>query len=161
MSAILILTPLIVGGGWTAISAAAAGAAVALGLTVRSAAKEEIAEARQGQAVAARNSVEVEVKNSEVLENVRTEQQIVLRGQEGVEVRVKRDARGRCVVCASGQGKTKAELKAFAERFTGRMTQCFVYNRVMTELKAKGFQVMSEERAKDETVNIRVRQWEG
>ncbi len=161
MSAVLILTPLIVGGGWTAISAAAAGAAVALGLTVRSAAKEEIAEARQGQAVAARNSVEVEVKNSEVLENVRTEQQIVLRGQEGVEVRVKRDARGRCVVCASGQGKTKAELKAFAERFTGRMTQCFVYNRVMTELKAKGFQVMSEERAKDETVNIRVRQWEG
>jgi hypothetical protein len=103
----------------------------------------------------------VEVKNSQVLENVRTEQQIVLRGQDGVEVRVKRDARGHCVVCASGKGKTKAELRAFAERFTDRMTQCFVYNRVMTELKAKGFQVMSEERAKDETVNIRVRQWEG
>ncbi|MGD0999201.1 MAG: DUF1257 domain-containing protein [Candidatus Brocadiia bacterium] len=161
MSAVLILTPLIVGGGWTAISAAAAGAAVALGLTVRSAAKEEIAEAEQEEKVAARNSVEVEVKNSEVLENVRTEQQIVLQGKEGVEVRVKRDARGRCVVCASGMGKTKAELRAFAERFTERMTQCFVYNRVMTELKAKGFQVMSEERAKDETVNIRVRQWEG
>jgi hypothetical protein len=161
MSAVLILTPLIVGGGWTAISAAAAGAAVALGLTVRSTAKEGLKAAEQEQAVAARNSVEVEVKNSEVLENVRTEQQIVLRGRDGVEVRVKRDARGRCVVCASGKGKTKAELRAFAERFTDRMTQCFVYNRVMTELKAKGFQVMSEERAQDETVNIRVRQWEG
>ena len=61
MSAILILTPLIVGGGWTAISAAAAGAAVALGLTVRSTAKEEIQAAEEE--VAVKNSVEVEVKN--------------------------------------------------------------------------------------------------
>ena len=159
MSAILILTPLIVGAGWPAITAAAAGAAVALGLTVRSTAKEEAASAEEN--VQVKNSVEVEVKNSEVLQNVATEQQIVLKAQDGVEVRVKRDARGRCVVCASGQGKSKAELQAFAERFTERMTQCFVYNRVMTELKAKGFQVTSEERAQDETVNIRVRRWEG
>jgi hypothetical protein len=158
MSAVLILTPLVVGGGWTAVSAAAAGAAVALGLTVRATAKEEIASAEEEAAV--KNAVEVEVKNSEVLENVATEQQIVLRAKGGVELRVKRDARGRCVVCASGKGKTKAELQAVAERFTEKMTQCFVYNRVMTELKAKGFQVMSEERAKDETVNIRVRRWE-
>jgi hypothetical protein len=158
MSAVLILTPLVVGGGWSAISAAAAGAAVALGLTVRAAAKEEIASAEEEAAV--KNAVEVEVKNSEVLESVATEQQIVLRAKGGVELRVKRDARGRCVVCASGKGKTKAELQAVAERFTEKMTQCFVYNRVMTELKAKGFQVMSEERAKDETVNIRVRRWE-
>jgi len=158
MSAILILTPLIIGAGWPAVTAAAAGAAVALGLTVRATAREGIAAAEEETAV--KNSVELEVKNSEVLGNVRTEQQIVLRAKDGVEVRVKRDARGRCVVCASGKGKTKAELRAFAERFTDRMTQCFVYNRVMTELKAKGFQVMSEERAKDETMNIRVRQWE-
>jgi hypothetical protein len=158
MSAILILTPLIIGAGWPAVTAAAAGAAVALGLTVRATAREGIAAAEEETAV--KNSVELEVKNSEVLGNVRTEQQIVLRAKDGVEVRVKRDARGRCVVCASGKGKTKAELKAFAEQFTDRMTQCFVYNRVMTELKAKGFQVMSEERAKDETMNIRVRQWE-
>jgi hypothetical protein len=158
MSAILILTPLIIGAGWPAVTAAAAGAAVALGLTVRATAREGIATAEEETAV--KNSVELEVKNSEVLGNVRTEQQIVLRAKDGVEVRVKRDARGRCVVCASGKGKTKAELKAFAEQFTDRMTQCFVYNRVMTELKAKGFQVMSEERAKDETMNIRVRQWE-
>jgi hypothetical protein len=158
MSAILILTPLIIGAGWPAVTAAAAGAAVALGLTVRATAREGIATAEEETAV--KNSVELEVKNSEVLGNVRTEQQIVLRAKDGVEVRVKRDARGRCVVCASGLGKTKAELRAFAERFTDRMTQCFVYNRVMTELKAKGFQVMSEERAKDETMNIRVRQWE-
>jgi translation initiation factor 1 (eIF-1/SUI1) len=158
MSAILILTPLIIGGSWPAITAAAAGAAVALGLTVRTTAKEGLAVAEEDTV---RNSVEVEVKNSEILQSVATEQQIVLQAQGGVEVTVKRDARGRCVVCASGRGKTKAELKALAEQFTERMTQCFVYNRVMTELKAKGFQVMSEERAKDETVNIRVRRWEG
>jgi hypothetical protein len=160
MSAILILTPLIIGGSWPAISAAAAGAAIALGLTVRSTAKEGMKAAEQDAAVAVKNSVEVEVKNSEILQNVATEQQIVLQAKGGVEIRVKRDARGRCVVCAAGEGKTKAELKALAERFTERMTQCFVYNRVMTELKAKGFQVMNEERGEDETVNIRIRRWE-
>jgi hypothetical protein len=158
MSAILVLTPLIVGAAWPPVTAAAAGAAVALGLTVRSAAKGA---AQVAEEVPVKNSVEVEVKNSQVLQNIVTDQEIVLQAKDGVEVRVKRDARGRCVVCASGLGKTKAELKAFAEQFTERMTQCFVYNRVMTELKAKGFQVMSEERAKDETVNIRVRRWEG
>ena len=158
INVVLVLTPLIVGGGWTAISAAAAGAAVALGLTVRATAKEEIAAVKEEAEV--RNAVEVEVKNSEVLQNVATEQQIVCQAKNGVEVRVKRDARGRCVVCASGKGKTKTELRAFAERFMEKMTQCFIYNRVMTELKAKGYQVMSEERAKDETVSIRVRRWE-
>jgi hypothetical protein len=143
MSAVLILTPLIVGGGWTAMSAAAAGAAIALGLTVRATAKEEIAGEEE---VAVKNSVEVEVKSSEVLQNVATEQQIVLQAKNGIEVRVKRDARGRCTVCASGKGHTKAELQAFAERFTEKMTQCFVYNRVMTELKAKGFSLQKVRR---------------
>ena len=64
------------------------------------------------------------------------------------------------VVCASGLGKSKEELRAFAGQFTDKMTQCLAYNRVMTELKARGFQVMSEERMKDDTLSIHVRRWE-
>jgi len=157
MSAVLILTPLIIG-SWPAISAAAGGAAVALGLTVRSMAKEKghtAAEAR----VEAQNSVTVELTDSEVLQNVATDEELVLT-KGAVELRVKRDARGRCVVCASGRGQTKAQLKAIADEFTQKMTQCFVYNRVMTELKAKGYQVTNEERMQDDTVRVHVRRWE-
>jgi hypothetical protein len=39
------------------------------------------------------------------------------------------------------------------------MTQCFVYNKVMTEMKAKGFQVVNEEIMGDESVRIHVRRW--
>ena len=157
MSAVLILTPLIIG-SWPAISAAAGGAAVALGLAVRSVTKEAAREAVKQQ-VEAQNSVTVELTDSEVLQNVATEEELVLT-KGAVEIRVKRDARGRCVVCASGRGQTKAQLKALADEFTQKMTQCFVYNRVMTELKAKGYQVMNEERMQDDTVRINIRRWE-
>ena len=42
-------------------------------------------------------------------------------------------------------GKTKAELKMIAEEFTEKMTQSFVYNRVVSELKNKDFQVVNEQ----------------
>jgi hypothetical protein len=158
MSAVLILTPLVIG-SWPAISAAAAGAAVALGLTVKKTVQEEVkADRKQAQEMAT-NRVEIEMTNSDVLQNVATDQEIVLT-KGTIEIRVKRDARGRCTVCATGAGHTKAELKKIAEDFTERMTQCFVYNRVMTELKSKGFQVVNEERMQDETVRINVRRWE-
>jgi hypothetical protein len=157
MSVVLILTPLVIS-SWPAITAAAAGAAVALGLTVKHAAAAEEVGLQVGN-VEVRNSAEVEMENSEVLQNVATDEELVLT-KGAVEVRVKRDNRGRCTVCATGIGKTKAELHALAEEFSQKLTQCFVYNRVMTELKAKGFQVTNEQRLQDDSVNIHVRRWE-
>jgi type IV secretory pathway TrbL component len=157
INVVLVLTPLLVGGGWTAISAAAVGAAVALGLTLRTAAKEEVAAEEE---VPATNAAEVEVTGEDATQSITAMEAMVL-SKGDIEVQVKRDARGRLTVCASGRNRTKAELKVFAEEFTQKMTQCFVYNRVMTELKARGFQVLSEERSKDDTINIRVRRWEG
>jgi alpha-D-ribose 1-methylphosphonate 5-triphosphate synthase subunit PhnG len=76
-----------------------------------------------------------------------------------IELRVSKDERGRCVVCAKGRGHTKAELKAIAEQFMQKMTQCFVYNRVATELKNKGFQMVNEEVMEDQSIRINVRRW--
>ncbi len=45
--------------------------------------------------------------------------------------------------------------------FADQMTQCFVYNRVMTELRAKGLNVVNEEQLDDKSIRIHVRQWEG
>lgn len=153
MSAVLILTPVIVS-SWPAIAAAVAGAATSMGF----AAKESISEAMAVEEE--QNSVEVEVEASEVLsENVATGQEIVLT-KDNVELRVKRDERGRCTVCANGKGHSKAELQKMADEFSQKMVQCYTYNRVATELKNKGFQVVNEEMMEDEAVRIHVRRWE-
>jgi len=153
MSTVIILTPIIIA-GWPTITAAVAGAASALGLVVRATIKEEL---KQQQEVA--ESVEVEVSNSEVVaQNMAIDKEIVL-VKGDIELRVSKDERGRCKVCAKGKGHTKAELKEMAEQFTQKMTQCFVYNRVATELKNKGFQMVNEEVMEDQSIRINVRRW--
>jgi len=155
MSTVLILTPVIVG-SWPAISVAAAAAASALGFTVKETVKQAVAEA---QVQETEQTVEVELAESEVLaQSLATDQQMVLTRGE-VKIVVERDARGRCKVCASGKGHSKVELEQMAREFTDKLTQCFIYDRVVRELKGKNFQVVNEEVTKDQSVRIHVRRW--
>lgn len=157
MSTICILTPVVIG-NWPAITAAAAGAAAVLGLMMKESVKEQIHEHQQTGKV--EQHVEVELAESEVLtKELVTDKEIVLT-KESLEIRVGRDERGRCKVRVTGKGHTKAELKQIAEQFTQKMTQCFVYNKVASELKNKGFQVINEEVMEDASVRIHVRRWE-
>jgi hypothetical protein len=157
MSTVLILTPVIIG-NWPAITAAAAGAAAVLGLMMKESVKEQVHEHQQTGKV--EQTVEVELAESEVLtKELVTDKEIVLT-KDTVQIRVGRDERGRCKVCVTGLGHTKAELKQIAEQFTQKMTQCFVYNKVANELKNKGFQVINEDVMEDESVRIHVRRWE-
>ena len=156
MSTVVILTPVIIG-GWPTITAAVAGAAAALGLAVKESVKEEVKQAAEQANV--EQQVEIALAESEVLaQSMATDKEIVLT-KGNVELRVRRDERGRCTVCAKGKGHSKAELKQMAEQFTQKMTQCFVYNRVATELKNKGFQTVNEEVMDDDAIRINVRRW--
>ena len=156
MSTVFILTPVIIG-GWPTITAAIAGAATALGLAVKESVKEEVKNAVQQANV--EQQVEIALADSEVLaQSMATDKEIVLT-KGNVELRVRRDERGRCSVCAKGKGHSKAELKQMAEEFTQKMTQCYVYNRVATELKNKNFQVVNEEVMDDQAIRINVRRW--
>ena len=155
MSTVVVLTPVIIG-GWPVITAAVAGAAAALGCVMKNTVDQAV---QEHQVAEVAQSVEVELAESEVLaENLATEQEIVLI-QGDVELRVGRDERGVCKVSATGKGRTKAELKQIAEEFAKKMTQCFVYNRVASELKNKGFQVVNEEVTEDDSIHIHVRRW--
>lgn len=154
MSAILILTPVIIA-SWPAITAAVAGAASAMGLMVHETVRETIKTSRK----TAEQNVEVELSESEILsEAMTTDQEIVLK-KGTVELRVRRDERGRCSVCAKGVGHSKAELKQIAAEFTQKLTQCFVYDKVMRELKNKQFQIVNEEVMEDQSIRINVRRW--
>jgi hypothetical protein len=156
MSTVLILAPVIIGGGWPAISAAVVGAAAALGFTVNKAVQEtkQGVEAQQGV-----TNVEIDLAESEALaQNLATGKQIVMTKGD-MKIVVERDARGHCKVCASGKGYGKAELKQAAEEFTQKLTQCFVYNKVMKQLKTKNFQVVNEEVSQNQDIRIHVRRW--
>jgi hypothetical protein len=155
MGVVLILAPVIVS-SWPAIMVAAAGAAAALGFTAQKTVQEITQGTKTEEAV---QEVEVELADSQVLaQNVATGQQIVLT-KGSIRIVVERDARGRCKVCASGKGHSKAELKQVAEEFTQKLNQSFVYNKVMKELKSKNFQVVNEEVSQDESIRIHVRRW--
>jgi hypothetical protein len=104
--------------------------------------------------------VEVELADSVVLaKELALEKEIVL-VKEDIEIRVSKDARGRCSVCAKGLGRSREELKQIAEEFVQKMTQCFIYNRVASELKTKGFNVVNEEVMQDKSIRLHVRRRE-
>jgi ABC-type transporter MlaC component len=68
--------------------------------------------------------------------------------------------RGKCTVTAEAKGKSKAELQQIAEEFSQKVTQCFSYNKVVTQLKSKGFSMVNEEVMSDNGIRIHVRQAE-
>lgn len=157
MSTVLILAPVIIS-NWPAIAVAAAGAASALGFTVRQTPQETVQQSRQTETETEQN-VELELANSEVLtQGLATDQKMILT-KGSMRIVVERDARGRCKVCASGRGHNKAELKQAAEEFTQKLTQCFIYDKVMRQLKSKSFQVVNEELMQDDSIRIHVRRW--
>ncbi len=152
MSTVLVLTPMIIG-GWPAISAAAAGAAAALGLALKSEI-DDMTKQKETQ----RQEAEIDLKESEITEALHSGQEMVF-GKGEVEVKVRRDERGRCSVCASSEHKSKAELKKIAEEFSEKLQQVFTYNKVMTELKQKGFNMVNQEIMEDQSIRIHVRRW--
>ena len=158
MSTVLILAPVIIS-NWPAITAAVVGAASALGFVAKHAVGQEIQQA-QGQEQKAEQTVELELPESQILsEQVATDQQIVVT-KGSVQIIVRRDERGRCVVCAKGKGRSKAELKQIAQQFTEKLTQCFIYDKVVKQLKQKNFQVVNEEVTENDDIRIHVRRWE-
>jgi hypothetical protein len=152
MGAIILLTPIVIG-SWPVIAAAVSGAAAAMGLATAHTVKEGIQEGikeRQPQV----EKAEVPLTDKAIAGQMQKD--IVL--QKGsVEIRVTRDARGQCSISATGAGKSQAQLKQIAEEFAGKVTQTFVYNKVMNELRAKGMKIANEEVTEDKSVRIHVR----
>jgi hypothetical protein len=77
--------------------------------------------------------------------------------REGVRVIFSRDARGALKLCVEGEGHSKSELKRIGEELLGRVTQQYVYHRVVTELQERNMTIVDEQVGADRTVKIRVR----
>ena len=70
-----------------------------------------------------------------------------------------RDARGAFKTCVEGD-LAEDELKKIGEDLSGRVIQQYVYRRLSQALGQNGFSTVSEEKAADGAIHLRVRRYQ-
>ncbi len=151
MSAIIVLAPLIIG-NWALISAAITAAVGTLGYA---AARSETHAHEETETT---NREEIVLDNTDILASRTGVEEKITVQREGINATFSRDARGNLKVCLEGP-YTKSELRRIGQELIDRVTQQYVYNRIVTELKKRKMSIVSEEVAEDRTVKIHVRNW--
>jgi hypothetical protein len=152
MSSVVVLTPLVIA-SWPLISAAVTAAVASMGFNVAQAAASREPEYEKP---IARQRVEMELDESEILAESRADEKIVV-DRDGIRATFSRDARGALKLCMEGESVSKSQLRQIGEELVNRVTQQFVYHRVVTELKQRGMTIVDEQVSADRTVKIRVR----
>jgi hypothetical protein len=157
MSAVCILAPVVIA-GWPAFSAAVMAAAASLGYQVASEAAKPIstvAEKKQS------GSVSLEIPRSEVVTNQLGRDQRISVTREGVTVTFSRDARGKAALCVTGSGQDNESLRALGEELSQAVVQQYVYQKLLDEMRTRGFVVVEQETNQDRSIRLKVRHWEG
>ena len=152
MSTVVVLAPIIIA-NWPMITAAVGAAVGTMGFAMVR--KEEAVTQR----AATKTREEIEVDNSEILPSTTGAEEEIVVEREGVRAVFTRDARGALRVCMEGTGHSRSELRRMGQELVDRVTQQYVYHRVVTELKARNMTIVDEEVTEDRTVKIRVRSW--
>lgn len=156
MSAVCILTPVVIM-AWPAFSAAVVAAAGSLGYQI---AAEANASHSQETTRKQTSTVQLEIERSEVVTNQLGRDQRISVTREGVTVTFSRDARGKASLCVNGTGQSREELQALGEELSQAVVQHYVYQKLMDEMRARGFNVVEEEVNEDRSIRLKVRHWE-
>jgi hypothetical protein len=146
MSTVIQIGPVVVA-DWSTITAVIVAALDRLGFETVT---NEVAAGRG-------NRAEIEIEDSEILPAAAGMQEKLVVDHDGVRATFSRDARGALKLCVEGVHLSKAQLHALGEELMGRVTQQYVYHRIMTELKERNMTVVGEELSADQSVKIRVR----
>ncbi len=156
MSAVCVLTPLVIA-AWPAFSAAVAAAAGSLGYQVVAGLNEE---AQRIASINNATSVQLEIAHSEVVTSQLARDQKITVMRNGVTVTFSRDVRGRASLCVTGEGHSKEELKAIGEELSQTVVQQYVYQKLMGEMRSRGFIIVDEQTSEDRSIRLKVRHWE-
>jgi len=156
MSAVCILTPVVIM-AWPAFSAAVVAAAGSLGWQVAAEAQEHL----PGETVRPNtNSVQLEIERSEVVTQQLGRDQRIAVSRDGMTVVFSRDARGKAALCVTGTGQSDETLRALGEELSQAVVQQYVYQKLMDEMRSRGFNVVEEEVNADRSIRLKVRHWE-
>jgi hypothetical protein len=153
MSCVCILTPVIIA-SWPQFSAAIVAAATTLGYTVINGQNASTAQEQQ-------RAINLEITQSEIVTNQLGRDQKISVTRGNVTVTFSRDARGKGSVCVTGEGYTDAELRAFGEELSQRVVQKYVHQRLLDEVRARGFNIVEEEVDENNAIRLKVRHWDG
>ncbi len=151
MSTVLVVAPLDIA-AWPVMTAAISAAVGTLGFAVT---QKTVPQARQVRDSV--NRAEIEVEDSEILEGTGATGEELVVERDGVRAVFSRDARGSLKLCLEGRDLSKSELKQLGEDLIGRVTQQYVYHRLVSELKERDMNIVDEHVNDDQTIKIRVR----
>jgi hypothetical protein len=156
MSCVCILTPVVIA-AWPAFSAAVVAAATSLGYQVVSETARDIK-----ITVTPRQSgkVNLDIPQSELVTSQLARDQKLSVSRDGVTVTFSRDARGKASLCVTGCGQSDAELRALGEELSGRVVQQYVYQKLMDEMRTRGFVVVEDETDENRAIRLKVRHWD-
>lgn len=157
MSCVCILTPVVIV-AWPAFSAAVMAAASSLGYEVATELK------KKGQPAVTQKpteAVNLEIPHSELVTSELARDQRLAVTRDGVTVTFSRDSRGRASLCVTGDGQSEEELRALGEELSGRVVQHYVYQKLMDEMRTRGFVVVEEQTEENRAIRLKVRHWEG
>lgn len=152
MSCVCILTPVIIA-SWPQFSAAVVAAATTLGYTMVSGKNSTSAQEQQ-------QAVNLEITQSEIVTNQLGRDQKISVSRGGVTVTFSRDARGKASVCVTGEGYSETELRAFGEELSQRVVQKYVHQKLLDEVRARGFNVVEEQVDENNAIRLKVRHWD-
>jgi len=159
MSTVLIVAPVVVT-GWPLIAAAITATVSTLGYAVVADIEQEVnqdcldcEEDQEERQV----SEEFTLENSEILADARSRGETLTIVNGNIKATFHRDVRGELRLTIRAVGLSKAEIRKIGEELIGRVTQQYAYNRLVTEMKERGMEIIEETVEKDDTVKIRVR----
>ena len=156
MSCVCVLTPIVVA-AWPTFSAAVVAAATSLGYQV-------VAEASQVHRMESTTDypsrINLEIPQSEVVTGQLGRDQRLTVTRDGVAVTFSRDARGKASLCVAGAGYDEETLRALGEELSGCVVQQYVYQKLMEEMRARGFVVVEEETETNRAIRLKVRHWD-
>lgn len=157
MSCVCILTPVVIA-AWPTFSAAVVAAATSLGYQVVSEASKHshtaVASDRSGK-------INLEIPQSELVTSHLARDQRLAVTRDGVTVTFSRDVRGKASLCVTGTGQSDDVLRALGEELSGRVVQHYVYQKLMDEMRTRGFVVVEEETDTNHAIRLKVRHWDG
>jgi hypothetical protein len=71
-----------------------------------------------------------------------------------------RDVRGKTSLLMNGDRHSEAVLRTLAEELSRAVVQQYIYRMLLGDIRARGLDILKEERQADQTIRLKVRHWE-
>lgn len=153
MSAFFIVTPILTNVAWPVLSSVIVSVMANIGY---SAVKGK---SRAATEVKAREEVELDLKNASAIGETLGEEEELVMTKGNITITFRKDINGKCKIKVCAEGKSKEELKKIGTEVSNQIIQTYIRQKVLTELKQKGFSIVQEEKDENGTIKLRVRKW--